>query len=132
MSEKQRASPLKNFIAGGFGGICLVFAGHPLDTIKVRLQTMPKSKPGKPPLYTGTWDCAKKIVRKEGIFGLYRGMGAPIVGVTPMYAICFLGFGIGKKLQQTSSNHQFTLGEFFKAGMLAGVFTTVIMAPGLF
>ena len=28
--------PLKNFIAGGVGGSCLVLTGHPLDTIKVR------------------------------------------------------------------------------------------------
>lgn len=34
MSEK--ASPIKYFISGGFGGICTVIAGHPLDTIKVR------------------------------------------------------------------------------------------------
>jgi hypothetical protein len=27
--------PAKNFIAGGFGGMCLVAAGHPFDTIKV-------------------------------------------------------------------------------------------------
>lgn len=33
--QPQPISPLKNFFAGGFGGICLVFAGHPLDTIKV-------------------------------------------------------------------------------------------------
>jgi solute carrier family 25 carnitine/acylcarnitine transporter 20/29 len=26
-------------------------------------------------------------------------MFAPLLGVTPMFAICFLGFGIGKKLQ---------------------------------
>lgn len=37
MSKQQQISPLKNFFAGGFGGICLVFAGHPLDTIKVSL-----------------------------------------------------------------------------------------------
>ena len=29
------ASALKNFLAGGVGGIALVCAGHPLDTIKV-------------------------------------------------------------------------------------------------
>jgi solute carrier family 25 carnitine/acylcarnitine transporter 20/29 len=29
------SSALKNFLAGGVGGIALVFAGHPLDTIKV-------------------------------------------------------------------------------------------------
>jgi solute carrier family 25 carnitine/acylcarnitine transporter 20/29 len=31
------SSALKNFLAGGVGGIALVFAGHPLDTIKVSL-----------------------------------------------------------------------------------------------
>lgn len=27
-------------------------------------------------------------------------MAAPITGVTPMFAVCFFGFGVGKKLQQ--------------------------------
>jgi hypothetical protein len=27
--------PVKEFIAGGAGGACLVLVGHPLDTIKV-------------------------------------------------------------------------------------------------
>lgn len=31
------SSALKNFLAGGVGGIALVFAGHPLDTIKVTI-----------------------------------------------------------------------------------------------
>lgn len=30
-------SPIKYFLSGGFGGVCTVIAGHPLDTIKVRL-----------------------------------------------------------------------------------------------
>ncbi|XP_064605584.1 mitochondrial carnitine/acylcarnitine carrier protein-like [Liolophura sinensis] len=120
----------KDFISGGFGGICLVGAGHPLDTIKVRLQTMPKPAPGQSPMYTGTLDCALKTIRKEGILGLYKGMGAPIAGVTPMFAICFFGFGVGKKLQQKTPDQQLSYLQIFNAGMLAGVFTTVIMAPG--
>ena len=35
----------------------------------------------------------------QGFFGLYKGMAAPIVGVTPIFAICFWGFNFGKKLQ---------------------------------
>ena len=38
MSEKKEVRPpsaLKNFIAGGAGGIALVITGQPLDTIKV-------------------------------------------------------------------------------------------------
>jgi len=130
MTEEQRSSPLKNFLAGGFGGVCLVAAGHPLDTIKVRLQTMPKPEPGKPPQFAGTWDCAAKTVKKEGFKGLYKGMAAPILGVTPMYAICFLGFSIGKKLQQTTPDQQLTPIQIFQAGMLSGIFTTAIMTPG--
>lgn len=56
---------LKEMLAGGVGGACLVFVGHPLDTIKVRIQTM-VIKPGEAPPYTSALDCAKKIVAKEG------------------------------------------------------------------
>ncbi|KAK3104011.1 hypothetical protein FSP39_023658 [Pinctada imbricata] len=126
----KKVSPAKDFVAGGAGGVCLVFAGQPLDTIKVRLQTMPKPAPGQSPLYKGTWDCAMKTVNKEGFLGLYKGMAAPLAGVAPMFAICFLGFGIGKKLQQKHPHDNLTYAQFFKAGMVAGVFTTLIMAPG--
>jgi solute carrier family 25 carnitine/acylcarnitine transporter 20/29 len=127
----KKVNPIKDFLAGGVGGACLVITGHPLDTIKVRLQTQTKPQPGQVLLYTGTLDCAKKIVAKEGFTGLYKGMGAPLVGVTPMFAICFFGYGIGKKLQTPTGEHgQYTLAQLFAAGMLSGVFTTVIMAPG--
>jgi hypothetical protein len=35
MSEKKPVNPVKYFLSGGFGGVCTVVAGHPLDTIKV-------------------------------------------------------------------------------------------------
>lgn len=126
---ENRPSAIKNFIAGGAGGVCLVITGQPLDTIKVRLQTQ-NTKPGEKPLYSGTFDCAKKTMQKEGFRGLYKGMATPLVGITPIYAICFLGFGIGKKLQTKDPDTPLTLLQIGNAGMLAGVFTTVIMAPG--
>lgn len=30
-----KVNPIKDFLAGGVGGACLVITGHPLDTIKV-------------------------------------------------------------------------------------------------
>ncbi|XP_012883516.1 PREDICTED: mitochondrial carnitine/acylcarnitine carrier protein [Dipodomys ordii] len=128
--EPKPISPLKNLLAGGFGGVCLVFVGHPLDTIKVRLQTQPPSLPGQPPMYSGTFDCFRKTLIKEGITGLYRGMAAPIIGVTPMFAVCFFGFGLGKRLQQKSPEDVLNYPQLFAAGMLSGVFTTGIMTPG--
>ncbi|XFG12609.1 hypothetical protein AB1E19_016233 [Capra hircus] len=128
--EVKPISPLKNLLAGGFGGMCLVFVGHPLDTVKVRLQTQPPSLPGQPPMYSGTFDCFRKTLMREGIRGLYRGMAAPIVGVTPMFAVCFFGFGLGKKLQQKHPEDVLSYPQIFAAGMLSGVFTTGIMTPG--
>ncbi|KAM9098611.1 mitochondrial carnitine/acylcarnitine carrier protein [Sarcophilus harrisii] len=127
---KAHISPWKNFLAGGFGGACVVVVGHPLDTVKVRLQTQPKSLLGGPPLYTGTFDCFKKTLFGEGIRGLYRGMAAPLVGVTPMFAVCFFGFGLGKRLQQKHPDDILNYPQLFAAGMLSGVFTTGIMTPG--
>ncbi|CAD7685220.1 mitochondrial carnitine/acylcarnitine carrier protein [Vulpes vulpes] len=131
MADKAKPiSPLKNLLAGGFGGMCLVFVGHPLDTVKVRLQTQPPSLPGQPPMYSGTFDCFRKTLVREGITGLYRGMAAPIIGVTPMFAVCFFGFGLGKKLQQKHPEDVLSYPQIFAAGMLSGVFTTGIMTPG--
>ncbi len=102
---KVQVSAFKSFWAGGFGGMCTVATGHPLDTIKVRLQTMPHVGPGETPLYSGTFDCARKTVTKEGFRGLYKGMFAPLAGVTPMFAVCFFGFNLGKEMFAKDPSH---------------------------
>jgi len=43
-----------------------VGVGHPLDTIKVRLQTMTVT-PGQAPPYSGALDCARKTIAREGV-----------------------------------------------------------------
>lgn len=130
---KAKPSLLKTFLAGGVGGTCLVFVGHPLDTIKVRIQTMEIIKGVAPP-YSGTFDCMKKTVKSEGVRGLYKGMAAPIVGVTPMYALCFFGYGIGQKIFTTEDTYKNmnteNLVRIGLAGATSGIFTTPILGPG--
>nr|AKN21591.1 slc25a-23 [Schmidtea mediterranea] len=129
MSNKE-IHPLKSFIAGGVGGICTVVVGQPLDTIKVRLQAMPIPKPGELPLYKSMADCFLQTLKNEGPFGFYKGMAAPLIGVTPMFAVCFFGYNLGRKLQVKDENTPLTKPQIFAAGMLSGVFTTAIMTPG--
>lgn len=97
---------------------------------QVRLQTMPLPAPGASPLYTGTYDCARKTVQREGFRGLYKGMSAPIAGVAPIFAMSFFGFGVGKRLQQNTPDEKLSHLQLFMAGAFSGVFTTSIMAPG--
>lgn len=126
----ENSSPIKYFLSGGFGGVCTVLAGHPMDTVKVRLQTMPLPKPGEVALYGGTYDCFKKTIQKEGFRGLYKGMSAPLTGVAPIFAISFFGFGLGKRLIRNDESQVLTKPELFAAGAFSGIFTTSIMAPG--
>lgn len=44
----------------------------------------------------------------QGFRGLYRGMLAPLLGVTPMFAISLYGYGVGKKIQLKSATDKLT------------------------
>jgi hypothetical protein len=69
-----------------------VLVGHPLDTIKVRIQTM-ELVPGQPPPYAGMVDCASKIVKKEGVSALVAACMCACVcggGVLELDAFCTL------------------------------------------
>ena len=117
---------LKSFLSGGFGGMSLVFVGHPLDTIKVRLQTSNE--------YSGMMDCARKTVAKDGVKGLYRGMAAPLVGITPIFAIYFLGFDWGKNIARSfegkSAGEEISTAGIAFAGGFSAIPGTAVMVPG--
>lgn len=57
-------------------------------------------------------------------------MAAPLVGVTPMYALCFLGYGVGKQIFWTERTlPDLDLARIGLAGATSGLFTTPILAP---
>ena len=51
-----------------------------------------------------TYDVLTQVFIFQGFLGLYKGMAAPVVGVAPIFAICFWGFNMGKKLQLKNPN----------------------------
>lgn len=78
-TAKKSFQSLRDFVAGGVGGVCAVVVGHPFDLVKVRLQTAEKG------VYNGAMDVVRKTIAREGpVRGLYAGVSAPLVGVTPM------------------------------------------------
>eukprot|EP00639_Heterosigma_akashiwo_P027976 CAMPEP_0194678712 /NCGR_PEP_ID=MMETSP0295-20121207/10332_1 /TAXON_ID=39354 /ORGANISM="Heterosigma akashiwo, Strain CCMP2393" /LENGTH=284 /DNA_ID=CAMNT_0039563921 /DNA_START=201 /DNA_END=1052 /DNA_ORIENTATION=+ len=123
---------LASFLAGGFGGACLVLVGHPLDLIKVKLQSM-EVKPGEEPPYRGMVDCAMKTIQQDGPLGLYRGLSAPLLGIAPVFAVCFWGYDLGETLVRMvfgkPEGAALSLFEVALAGGFSAIPTTLLMTP---
>ncbi|KAG2202302.1 mitochondrial carrier domain-containing protein [Mucor mucedo] len=126
--KSSTASSVKSFLSGGFGGMASVLVGQPFDLVKVRLQTSEG-------VYKNTADCFKQIVKKDGLTGLYRGMATPLASITPIFAVSFWSYDLGKKLvyglrtDKTNTSKQLTLAEITIAGAFSAVPTTLFMAP---
>jgi len=112
--------------------VCSTAIGHPIDLVKVRMQTMVVA-PGQKPPFNSTFDCLKKTFVKEGPRGLYRGVTAPITAIAPIYAVVFWGYDMGQRLVRWNYdmgiNDKFTLGQICFAGGFSAIPTTAIMAP---
>jgi len=108
------------------GGVCVVLVGHPLDLIKVRMQTGGGGTAGSTVL-----GMLAKTFRTEGISGLYRGVSAPLTAVTPMFAVSFWGYDMGQRVVRSAANVQgdLSLTDKCVAGGLSAIPTTVLMAP---
>ncbi|KAJ2497210.1 carnitine transporter [Coemansia sp. RSA 1972] len=123
--KASAASGTKSFLSGGFGGMCLVAAGHPLDLLKVRMQTSTE--------YKSTLDCFRKTLAENGVRGMYRGMAAPLVGATPVFAICFWGYDMGQKIMRKvynlSPTDALSTKQILFAGGFSAIPTTALMTP---
>ncbi|KAL8997785.1 MAG: hypothetical protein Q9169_003034 [Polycauliona sp. 2 TL-2023] len=128
-TKSSLQSGLRSFGAGGVGGVCAVLVGHPFDLVKVRLQTAEKG------VYSGAIDVVRRTVAREGLVrGLYAGVSAPLVGVTPMFAVSFWGFDVGKSLVRsfspsTDAQTPFTIAQISTAGFFSAIPMTLITAP---
>ncbi|CAE6414773.1 unnamed protein product [Rhizoctonia solani] len=115
-TSPQTTSHIVSFLSGGVGGISAVLVGHPFDLTKTRLQTAPAGA------YTGALDVVKKTLARDGVKGMYRGMGPPLAGVTPIFAISFWAYDLGKKIT-------LSLGELAFAGFFSAIPTTLVAGP---
>ena len=122
--ETKRCQPYANLLAGGVGGLAGLVVGHPLDTVKVRLQTM-QAGGGTSLPYASARDCFLKIVRHEGVCGLFRGMSVLALTSIPRFALMFYANTWGKLLARSPEESQVTL----KHILLGGMFSQVVIAP---
>jgi len=118
--DKQKStSTAINLISGGTAGLFEALCCHPLDTIKVRMQLHRKSgiNNGNPGFIT----TGIKIAKKEGITGLYKGLGAVVIGIIPKMAIRFSSYEFYRNLLKNPNNEKITTSNTFLAGVGAGI-----------
>jgi hypothetical protein len=72
---------VNTIIAASLSNMAGIASSHPLDTIKVRMQTSAKVSMKK---------CLADMVRKEGVRGLFKGIAQPIVASVPNNSSVFV------------------------------------------
>ncbi|CAJ0579138.1 unnamed protein product, partial [Mesorhabditis spiculigera] len=115
-----------DLLAGTMGGIANVYAGQPLDTVKVKVQTFPH-------LYTNWVDCLKDTYGHSGIRGLYAGTLPALAANIAENAVLFCAYGYCQKAVGAVVGHPdpktMTTLQNASAGGLAAVFAALVLCP---
>ncbi|XP_004073735.1 solute carrier family 25 member 48 [Oryzias latipes] len=116
---------LDDFLAGWIGGASSVVVGHPLDTVKTRLQA------GKG--YGSTLHCILSIYRKETVAGFFKGMSFPLASITVYNSVVFGFFSNAQRFISTyrygDGRHPCSLLDLTAASMLTGMVSVGLGAP---
>ncbi|CAH2325298.1 solute carrier family 25 member 45 isoform X1 [Pelobates cultripes] len=117
--------PVIEFVAGWISGAIGIVVGHPIDTVKVRLQTQSQ--------YRGILDCILKTYGRETIFGFFKGMSFPVGMVAISNSLMFGSYSnallyLSGKNFEDRANPKHNL-HISMAGCFAGGVQVIFTAP---
>ncbi|CAB4254359.1 similar to Saccharomyces cerevisiae YPR021C AGC1 Mitochondrial amino acid transporter, acts both as a glutamate uniporter and as an aspartate- glutamate exchanger [Maudiozyma barnettii] len=113
-----------NFCLGSIAGCIGATVVYPIDFIKTRMQAQRSNAK-----YKNSIDCLLKVVKAEGIRGLYSGLGFQLIGVAPEKAIKLTVNDFMRKRLVGNQNQLSVSGEVLSgasAGMCQVIFTNPI------
>jgi len=132
---------LKDLFAGSVRGMAQVIVGHPLDTVKVRLQT--QSLVHQPisllhegidhqhsvPKFGGMLECMRYTFKNEGLSGFYKGAQSPLL-ISALYsAALFVAYGQSKRIFHNPDNPHFTFNEMVAISTVTGIAGGLVESP---
>ncbi|XP_064138543.1 mitochondrial adenyl nucleotide antiporter SLC25A24 isoform X2 [Loxodonta africana] len=79
--EGQKIGTFERFISGSMAGATAQTFIYPMEVLKTRLAV------GKTGQYSGIFDCAKKIMKHEGLGAFYKGYIPNLLGIIPYAGI---------------------------------------------
>ncbi|KAF9167903.1 mitochondrial aspartate-glutamate transporter agc1 [Actinomortierella ambigua] len=115
------------FLLGSISGAVGATVVYPIDLVKTRMQNQ-RSKVVGELLYKNSIDCFKKVIKNEGVLGLYRGLGPQLVGVAPEKAIKLTMNDLVRKMT-TDKDGNITFANELLAGGVAGGSQVIFTNP---
>lgn len=118
---------LEDFAAGWIGGAASVIIGHPLDTVKTRLQAGVG--------YGNTCSCIHTVYRRESVFGFFKGMSFPLVSIAINNCLVFGVFSNTTRFlsqlhgSESETSPSRALSPLLLASMVAGVASVGLSTP---
>lgn len=86
--DKEHPSTLTILTMGATSSICGQTIAYPLQLVRTRLQTV--GSPGySGPAYSGMTDCFASVLKSDGFFGLYRGIGSNFLKAVPAISLSY-------------------------------------------
>ncbi|XP_042451106.1 mitochondrial adenine nucleotide transporter ADNT1-like isoform X2 [Zingiber officinale] len=107
--------------AGGLAGITAASATYPLDLVRTRLAAQTRTM-----YYRGMSHALYTICRDEGMRGLYKGIGATLLGVGPSIAISFSVYETLRSCWQVERPHDSPVLVSLACGSLSGIASSTV------
>jgi hypothetical protein len=129
-------------VAGGVSGVVTKTATAPLERVKILLQLQGMSAkrklgatsdvnmrvPSTALKYRGIWHTLITVLKEEGLRGWFKGNGANVVRVVPVYALKF-AFNDSFKDMFNNKGEPLTFVQLMMSGTLAGLFQQCVTYP---
>nr|AFK47576.1 unknown [Lotus japonicus] len=88
--DSNGVTALEIFLLGALAKLGATVVTYPLLVVKARLQARQVKNGDKRHNYKGTQDAIIKMIRYEGLYGFYKGMGTKIVQSVLAAAVLFM------------------------------------------
>ncbi|KAG1672363.1 hypothetical protein FOA52_010981 [Chlamydomonas sp. UWO 241] len=118
---------VSHMIAGATAGTVEHTAMFPVDTIKTRMQAL--SHPGQRLQRVSVIHALAATLKREGVRGLYRGVGAVAIGAGPAHAMHFAVYELSKEYLGGNKGHGHHPHIAAVSGVLATVMNEAFMTP---
>ncbi|PGG95381.1 hypothetical protein AJ79_10091 [Helicocarpus griseus UAMH5409] len=128
-TTNQGIEALKDVVYGSTAGCAGKFIEYPFDTVKVRLQSQPD---GLPLRYKGPVDCFRQSFQAGGVYGLYRGISAPLVGAALETSSLFFSYRVTQEFLKNTMYAgvpELPQSALLVCGATSGAFTSLLLTP---